>query len=180
MKLLIDIGNSRIKWVCLRDNNLENPAVMAYKDRDPEELFARLLQSDAAPEQVYIANVGGVDIGTSLAAAIGSKWNLTPVFAVVEPEFAGLTHTYRDISQLGIDRWLAMIAAWTRYRSPVCIVSCGTAVTVDGVSDSGAHLGGLIIPGVNMIRLYVTLLTMISRGASRTSSVARDENAPSA
>lgn len=152
MKLLFDIGNSRIKWGYLRDNTLQNPAAVAYKDLQLDELFARILQSGEAPEQAYIANVGGRAIGASLAAAMGSKWNLTPVFVVVEPEFAGVTHAYQDISQLGVDRWLAIISAWTRYQSPVCVVSCGTAVTVDGVSASGAHLGGLIIPGVNMMQ----------------------------
>lgn len=125
---------------------------MAYKDLDPDELFARILQSGEVPERVYIANVGGTGIGTGLATAVGRKWNITPVFVVVEPEFAGVTHAYRDISQLGVDRWLAIIAAWTRYQSPVCVVSCGTAVTVDAISASGAHQGGLIIPGVNMMQ----------------------------
>ena len=155
MKLLIDIGNSRIKWAYLHGNALENPQVITYKDLDQNELIARLLLGREAPEQVYIANVGGSDIGSCLAAAISNKWDFTPVFAVVEPEFAGVTHAYRDISQLGVDRWLAMIAAWTRYQSPVCVVSCGTAVTVDGVSAAGAHLGGLIIPGVNMMQIML-------------------------
>jgi len=152
LKLLIDIGNSRIKWACLCEGNLENPQVLAYEDLDRDELFGQIIQIKDKPDQVWIANVAGKDFGDGITSVIRNKWNLTPIFARVEPECSGVTNAYRDISQLGIDRWLSVVAAWTRYKAPACVVSCGTAVTIDGVSGSGRHLGGLIVPGQRMMQ----------------------------
>lgn len=152
MKLLIDIGNSSIKWARLRDNRLESPAVLDYRKQGLSEEFIKGLQAGERPSQVYIANVGGSKIGGELAAIITRQWDISPVFARVEPECAGVINAYRDIAQLGVDRWLAVVAAWARYQAPVCIVSCGTAVTIDAVADSGRHLGGLIIPGLHMMQ----------------------------
>lgn len=152
MKLLIDIGNSRLKWACLRDNRLESPAVIDYRKQGLKDAFINALQSGERPSQVYVANVAGRDIAEELAAVIMQQWQVPPVFARVERECAGVSNGYDDITQLGIDRWLAVVAAWSRFQTPVCIVSCGTAVTVDAVADSGRHLGGLIIPGLHMMQ----------------------------
>lgn len=151
MKLLIDIGNSRVKWAVLHDKKLHSPVAAAWKNLDRNGLFKKVLAVRETPKQVYIANVAGEDIGAGFAAAIIDKWDITPVFARVDAECAGVANAYHDISQLGIDRWLAVIAAWRRYQAPACIVSCGTAVTIDGVSE-GQHLGGLIIPGLHMMQ----------------------------
>ena len=59
---------------------------------------------------------------------------------------------YRDPAQLGVDRWLAALAAFAAERSAVCVIDAGTALTVDIVDDSGLHLGGLIAPGPELMR----------------------------
>jgi type III pantothenate kinase len=51
-----------------------------------------------------------------------------------------------------VDRWLAMLAAWNLLRGPVCVIDCGTALTVDALDANGQHLGGLIVPGLGMMR----------------------------
>ena len=60
----------------------------------------------------------------------------------------GLRNGYRDPAQLGVDRWLAMCAAWQQFPGSLCVVDAGTAVTIDVVAADGAHSGGLILPGV--------------------------------
>lgn len=152
MKLLIDIGNSRVKWACLVDGKMDGPEVISHKNLDRSRLFEKVLQVKERPEQVYIANVAGKDIGEGIAAAVMNKWDVSPVFAKVEAECAGVINAYSDITLLGVDRWLAVVAAWTRYRAPACIASCGTAVTIDGIDGDGRHLGGLIIPGLDMMQ----------------------------
>ena len=67
-------------------------------------------------------------------------------------EFDGLTNGYVDPSLLGADRWLALIGAWTLAKSAICVVDAGTAVKVDSVTADGRHLGGLIAPGIHMMR----------------------------
>jgi type III pantothenate kinase len=51
---------------------------------------------------------------------------------------------------LGPDRACAVAAAYRRYRGPVIVVDCGTAITFDAVSRSGVHMGGLISPGLTI------------------------------
>ena len=60
----------------------------------------------------------------------------------------GLRNAYAEPQRLGVDRWLAMLALWTELRGACCIVSAGTALTVDLVDSSGQHLGGYIAPGL--------------------------------
>jgi type III pantothenate kinase len=73
-------------------------------------------------------------------------------FVTATPEFHGLTNGYLDPSLLGADRWLALIGAWTKARSALCVVDAGTAVKLDSVDAGGRHLGGLIVPGIHMMR----------------------------
>jgi type III pantothenate kinase len=73
-------------------------------------------------------------------------------FVTATPEFQGLTNGYLDPGLLGADRWLALIGAWTKVRAALCVVDAGTAVKVDGVDANGQHLGGLIVPGIHMMR----------------------------
>src|SRR6202034_3800599 len=73
-------------------------------------------------------------------------------FITAAPEFNGLTNGYLDPSLLGADRWLALIGAWTKASGALCVVDAGTAVKVDAVDAKGQHLGGLIAPGIHMMR----------------------------
>ena len=63
-----------------------------------------------------------------------------------------LVNGYASPEQLGADRWLAMKAAWAQSVGKCCVISCGTAITVDRVDAAGQHLGGLIFPGLQMMR----------------------------
>ncbi|MEX2353865.1 MAG: type III pantothenate kinase, partial [Gammaproteobacteria bacterium] len=70
-----------------------------------------------------------------------------PEYVEVSAESNGVRNGYRDINQLGVDRWLAMIAARDKYNGNLCVVDCGSAVTIDMVDADGQHQGGYIIPG---------------------------------
>ena len=159
MKLLIDIGNTRIKWACLVNGQLREPRAVIHKDLNLRVLLGHGLPGNQPPEQVYIANVAGRLVGDRIASASKKQWGLAPVFVEVKRRSRGVTNAYRDVTQLGIDRWLAVVAAWNRYRAPVCVVNCGTAVTIDGVAKSGRHLGGLIVPGLNLMQDRLTSAT---------------------
>jgi type III pantothenate kinase len=80
------------------------------------------------------------------------KFKLTVEFVTATQEFQGLTNGYLDPALLGADRWLGLIGAWTMARTALCVVDAGTAVKVDGVDASGQHLGGLLAPGIHMMR----------------------------
>lgn len=148
MKLLIDIGNSRIKWVYSVDGMLETANALVLSEKDFYETLETIWRGSDIPERVYISSVANEVIDEKITGKVKDIWDIEPVIAGVEPEFRGLKIAYRKTSQLGVDRWLALVASWLRYQAPVCVVSCGTAVTIDGISASGQHLGGLITPGI--------------------------------
>ena len=54
--------------------------------------------------------------------------------------------------QLGVDRWSAIVGAWQRYRSALCIIDAGSALTIDLLSSKGQHFGGIILPGLGLMQ----------------------------
>ena len=157
MNLLIDIGNSRIKW-CLHDN-IENKfasvGAMVYDKSVLKELFCEHWDHLASPSRVLISNVSGLDIVEKLDAWIEKAWQVNTEYVKPEAHSYGVRNAYLDYSKLGVDRWMTIVAAWhryQRYQEAICIVDCGTAMTIDGISKSGQHLGGLIIPGYTMMQ----------------------------
>ncbi|MFQ5660664.1 MAG: type III pantothenate kinase [Gammaproteobacteria bacterium] len=152
MNFLVDIGNSRLKWACLTGSKLQNHGSIEYTPKGLTDVLSGHWQGCPVPRQVSISSVAGEEVAKGISAVVKRLWNIHPVFARVERERCGVVNAYRDVTQLGIDRWLAMIAAWNRYLAPVCVVDCGTAITIDGVSAGGRHLGGLIIPGLELMQ----------------------------
>lgn len=145
MKLLIDIGNSRLKWALVDQGQLvpgENHAHL----RQPESVLSRLPELE--PEAIWIASVAGADLETGIDQVLRARWPLVPRFARSQAQCMGLTNVYPEPQRLGVDRWLAMLAAWSHFRRAILVVDAGTALTVDGVDGDGRHLGGLIAPGL--------------------------------
>ena len=148
MNLLVDIGNTRVKWAYTDNTALFNHGAFSYTPG----AFAGLLESNwqelEQPAQVCIATVTDAGVTTRLYEYARSTWNLEPQQAVTEKERAGLRNAYDDVTTMGVDRWLAMLAAWVRYERPLCVIDCGTALTVDVILEDGQHSGGLILPGL--------------------------------
>jgi type III pantothenate kinase len=62
----------------------------------------------------------------------------------------GVSFAYDDPDRLGSDRVCAMVAAVKKYGTPVVVVDCGTAITIDAVAPRRKHVGGMISPGIAM------------------------------
>ena len=146
MMIAIDCGNTRLKWVRFEGGaRLDGGHASLRGDADP---FVAL--SDALTDgigRVLVANVAGADIAGRISATVESRLGFVPEFAIVEPRAFGIECAYADTASLGVDRWLAMIAARRLVDGPFAVVSAGTATTFDAVDDGGQHLGGLILPG---------------------------------
>lgn len=151
MNLLVDIGNTRVKWACVDGESLFGHDSFTYTRYTLAELLARHWRSLAQPDQVYIASVVDVQTTARLQEYIRTTWSLEPRQAVTEKERSGVTNAYTEVSTMGVDRWLAMLAVWNRYKRPVCVIDCGTAVTVDVVLAGGRHAGGFILPGLSLM-----------------------------
>lgn len=150
MILLLDIGNSRIKWGTLKSGALSGGAAATHA-AGMQQAIDGILERQPRPEAVWIANVGGAALGSAVADACRARWQLSARFAVPEREAFGVRNGYRDPERLGIDRWLAMLAARDRPGGSLCVVNCGTAVTLDLIDAAGTHHGGFVVPGVELM-----------------------------
>lgn len=151
MKLLVDVGNTRIKWAQSRDRGLENPHAAAHAERSLANVLQAEWRSMPRPENVLVANVAGDMAAESLRHYCEAHFGYGPEFLVPVRAAAGVTNGYREPLQLGADRWAAAIGAYANYGGPVCVIGCGTAITVDTVTRDGRHLGGLIAPGLGVM-----------------------------
>jgi type III pantothenate kinase len=104
------------------------------------------------PRRVLAANVAGGAMAGALDGWVKQHWQLPVEYVQAAASGFGVTSAYTEPQHLGVDRWLAIIAAYQRARGPVCMIDCGTALTVDAVDGKGQHLGGLILPGLGMMR----------------------------
>ncbi|MBI2382357.1 MAG: type III pantothenate kinase [Gammaproteobacteria bacterium] len=148
MNLLLDIGNTRVKWAQWQGGRLHAGGALSH------EAFLEALASAtiAKPEAVHIACVGGTELRASFDAAISACWGLRASWAAPHAEFGGLRNAYAEPERLGVDRWLAMLAGRHRVGGAVLVVDAGSALTLDCVDAHGQHRGGLIVPGLGMAR----------------------------
>lgn len=168
MILQMDIGNSALKWrTSLRGQILDRGSL-------PRSGDTQLPEFSGIPEEVWIASVAGEQGDAELAAGVLARWDLQPWFAESSAQACGVTNSYREPSRMGVDRWLAMIAAWERVGDSVCVVDAGSALTIDFLDERGHHRGGYILPGMAMMER--SLLGETAR--VRFGDAARDRLAP--
>jgi type III pantothenate kinase len=150
--LLVDIGNSRLKWAIADEHGLTENGNYIYHKSDLTGNLDHAWQGISPPDQVWVSNVTKNAIAGQLEHWITEHWKCVTRFASVSPAACGVINAYPDYQRLGIDRWLALIATWHKYKSAACIIDCGTAVTVDGLNIRGEHIGGLILPGISLMQ----------------------------
>jgi type III pantothenate kinase len=151
MILLVDVGNSRVKWLLWQAGQAVRRGHLWHQGMEPTLWGERLWAGLERPAQVLIANVAGAEVAAALGDWIGRVWQVPVQFVATEAEACGVRNAYRQPAQMGVDRWVALIGAH-RWQQPCCIVDCGTAVTMDALSADGEHLGGVILPGTRLMR----------------------------
>ena len=150
MMLLIDAGNTRLKWGVYDDGLLLDHGSVVHVGRggDPLQFIHDL---DTRPERVLAANVAGEIMAERISDRCSGVWSLNAEMVHASKLAHGVYCGYDHFSQLGVDRWVAMIAAFKHIRGAVCVVDAGTAVTLDAIDANGAHQGGLILPGIRLM-----------------------------
>lgn len=146
--LLIDVGNSRIKWALSRAGKLTGHGSAEHAGLVPVELN----QLEEPPVRIIVANVAGEAYGQRLNDWAQSQWQLEVEFVAVEPGYGDIEIAYTDPGKFGVDRWLALIAARALAPADVAVIDVGTALTVDVLSAQGQHLGGIIAPGLGLMQ----------------------------
>ena len=145
MKLLVDIGNSRVKWATL-DGDRQGAQQAACHAGWTQDDWRRTLLVAPGIDEVLVASVSAAP-SSALDAAVVAATGRRATFASSSREAGGVRNAYREPLLLGVDRWLAVIAGHAHTDGACCVADVGTAATFDAVTGSGEHLGGFIIPG---------------------------------
>ncbi|MDO8933945.1 MAG: type III pantothenate kinase [Rhodocyclaceae bacterium] len=144
--LCIDCGNTRLKWG-LRDGGrwlVQDALPLADVDRLADMLPGR-------PARIVACNVAGAAVGASVETLVGCD-GVPLSWVSAQASQGGVTNRYDNPAQLGADRWAALVGARGLHRRACLVVNAGTATTIDVLDGAGDFLGGLILPGLQMMR----------------------------
>lgn len=144
--LLVDIGNSRVKWV-LADGVVRRGAASTCGDNEWQGRWAALER----PAGVVLSSVASRSFDEDVERWCRARWQVSARFVSAAGNGCGVTNGYQRPSDLGSDRWAALVGARDLHGGPCVVVDCGTAVTVDSLDPTGRFPGGVIIPGVDTL-----------------------------
>lgn len=148
MKLYIDAGNTRLKW-SLEDEG--EPVASGVGVLDEENPLPGLAGFAGDITGIAVSTVASEEKRRRLLEYLAALADVPARFYWAEAERGGLRNAYIDFARMGADRWHAMYGAWVDHRRGFAIVDAGSAVTVDYVDPAGNHLGGYILPGLQMM-----------------------------
>ena len=153
MKLLVDLGNSRLKLARLGAHGVEPIATWAHAAADAAEHLDGALAGVGAVDSVWIADVARREAGDRLLGACARHLPGARIERLVTPASGfGVTCAYAEPARLGIDRWLALVAAHAHGSGAKLVASLGTALAIDALTGTGGHLGGLITPAPELMQ----------------------------
>lgn len=166
MKLLVDIGNTSLKWALCEDGEVGPMRAARHFGALPIDVIASWEQVPQVTK-VLVASVGPQDVLDAVIAAAGAYWGCQVARIETRAQAHGVRIAYPEPSRLGVDRFLALVGA---HSFPVSaagsndpsrpsdtpaatlIVDVGTAITFDALLTDGMHLGGQILPGIATLR----------------------------
>jgi type III pantothenate kinase len=150
--LLVDIGNTRIKWARLNGDRVGRLHAAAHSGWGAEDFARRLIASVKGLERIVVASVAGAKVDKVLATAAERAGAPKPEFVASRRRAAGVTVGYIEPWRLGVDRFVGVIGAHHLFdHRAVCVVGVGTALTIDLVDADGTHRGGAIIPAPGLM-----------------------------
>lgn len=151
MNLLVDLGNARIKWARTQPGSWQAAAALLH-DKALDQLFDNLWADVPVPHKVVVACVANPKVLQAMGRWVLRHWSLQAHVVKAQRELLGVKNHYLEPATLGADRWVALIAAHRMSTRPLSVVDCGTAVTIDALSAQGDFLGGVILPGLQLLR----------------------------
>ena len=149
--LVVDIGNTRIKWARLAGEHLGRQRALEHADMGHKDYQRRVLRGMKGLSRIIVASVAGARVDRPFTAAARSL-GIVPEFVATARTAAGITTRYTDPWRLGVDRFAAVIAAHhIAHSRGACVINAGTALTIDLVDGEGVHQGGAIVPGPRLM-----------------------------
>ena len=153
MRLELDVGNTRLKWrLVVASGEVVSKGVSAVTASTDAFVGLGGLEYSQL-QKVLISSVSSAEFNERLTNHWISKVGVGKVIvAAARPVMGGVDLAYKNVSALGIDRCLAMMAAYSGSPEGVCVIDCGSAMTIDYVSTGGSHEGGYILPGLALLK----------------------------
>jgi type III pantothenate kinase len=146
--LAIDCGNTRLKWGLHDGATWTRIGVIG---RDELDTAAAALADLPQPDRILIANVAGAGLRSLLDKPL-ARFAAQAEWLASAPSQCGVTNEYEHPEKLGVDRWCALIGARHLQPGACLVVGAGTATTVDMLSADGRFLGGVILPGFELMK----------------------------
>ncbi len=168
--LMLDLGNSRYKWIDAGLLEKQMPVARPYAGEDAAEALCREIMTSTSDTYWRVASVRGRAFNDALARAFERAGGKRLDFVEIPPQ-PPFRLAYADPGQFGIDRYLDLLATRVAYRCPAIVIDAGTAVTIDALDAAGDHAGGIIFPGLRLLR------RSLGQGTDR---IALETEAPSA
>ena len=174
--LLVDIGNTRIKWARVVDGERVGRGRAARHATWSSATYARrLLRHNASPARVWVCSVASSAVNRALAGA-ARRAGVPVTFVSVPRRGGGVQVGYLEPWRLGVDRFVAAVGAHELFpRMPLCVVGVGTAMTLDLIGADGRHRGGAIIPAPT---LMVATLFKHTHGIQRRAQGGNRQDGP--
>jgi len=176
MSLLLDLGNTRLKWARLEQDQLTDVGAMAWDRIDAEGLPPEWIEAARAAGRVRAASVAGAARDGLIAQALDAHGLPAPAWVRSPAQACGVRNAYREPARLGVDRFLGLVAAHHAGLAPCVVASAGTALALDALTGDGLHLGGLIAPGPRLMQqsLHQAAAQLPEPGDAPVSEVADD------
>lgn len=151
---LVDIGNSRIKWAVSDGDEFTSIGEAEYVTKELDVQLDVMLNSLEKQPSIVVSSVAAPRVLKAFVSWVEGRWQSDVQIIKTTQQQGRLINGYVNPERLGVDRWLAMIAATDagNIGVPVCVIDCGSALTIDVVNSDGGHLGGMIVPGLSMMR----------------------------
>ncbi len=163
--LLLDWGNSRLKWAEYHQGQLTSAQAVVVQEALPDALGCLEV------EEIWAASVRGAAAEAKMAQWCRHRWGIEIRWARSSAALAGVVNAYAEPERLGVDRWLALLAAHRQVPGPLLIIDAGTAVTLDVLTAAGVHMGGYILPGYRLMQAALVQQTALLAGEWAVSPV---------
>ncbi len=151
MRLLIDIGNTRLKWGCEINGRIEQTGVLD-STRLSRSVLDKGLSSIAKPKSAWVSSVGSPSSHKVLLEWLLQRYQLNAQVVKVRQAVTGFSNAYADLDALGVDRWVAAIGARECAQvKDIIIIDVGTAITIDYLTADNVFQGGVIYPGYRLM-----------------------------
>ncbi|HJT97235.1 MAG TPA: type III pantothenate kinase [Rhodanobacteraceae bacterium] len=146
MNLLVDLGNTRLKWALADSRGIESRGALAPYGADIARALEREWMSVPAIERMLVASVAPLALDVDLETFARQRFGIAAEFLRSPAAALGIRSAYAEPARFGIDRFLGLAALHAAEARAQVLVGVGTAMTLDALDADGTHLGGWILP----------------------------------